>query len=140
MALRKLTRRSFAHKLGVVAGALGLGGLFSNQTQASNMAQGNFVHVVFFWLHEPDNAEAKKKFLKSLKTFISGVDVIQSRHVGPPAGTPRDVVDNSYSYCLIVSFKDSKDHDIYQAHPLHKKFIEESQSLWKKVQVYDSLA
>ncbi len=139
MAFKNLTRRSFAQKLGILAGALGFSGLI-NETKANDMAQGNFVHVVFFWLHEPDNEKAKKKFLKSLKSFISGVDVIQSRHVGPPAGTPREVVDNSYTYCLIVSFKNSKDHDIYQAHPLHKKFIQESESLWEKVQVYDTIA
>lgn len=140
MTIKKLNRRSFAQKLGAFAGFFGFGSLVSNQASASNMAQGKFLHIVFFWLHEPESQKAKKQFENNLRSFIGGVDIIRSRHVGPPAGTPREVVDNSYTYCMVLSFDSKEDHDVYQDHALHKKFIEDTAPLWKKVQVYDSLA
>src|SRR5437879_3558494 len=46
-----------------------------------------------------------------------------SLFAGPPAMTPRDVVDNSYSVGLSVILDDSAGHDVYQKHPLHLDFI-----------------
>ena len=60
-------------------------------------------------------------------------------HIGIPAQTPRDVVDNSYGYSLVCVFKNKEDQDIYQAHVAHKKFIKDTSMLWEKVVVYDSL-
>ena len=70
---------------------------------------------------------------------FDGVDVIKTKYIGRPAGTDRAVIDGSYSYCLNLGFKSKKEHDIYQEHPLHKKFIEESKDMWEKVLVYDSV-
>jgi hypothetical protein len=94
--------------------------------------------MVFFWLVD-DTAEVKKNFLKELILFIDQVDEIKKVHVGPPAETDRDVIDNTYSYSLVLTFDSKKEHDIYQDHAAHKKFIENASSLWKKVLVYDSV-
>ncbi|MFY0685736.1 MAG: Dabb family protein [Cyclobacteriaceae bacterium] len=101
--------------------------------------KGPFVHTVFFWLKEPDNQDHRALFLSELKMFIDGIDLILNQHVGAPAGTPRDVVDNSYTFSLIVSFESKEDHDTYQEHPLHKQFIANASMLWSRVQVYDSI-
>ncbi len=53
--------------------------------------------------------------------------------------TDRDVIDNTYSYSMVITFDSKKEHDIYQEHPAHKKFIENASSLWDKVLVYDSV-
>ena len=94
--------------------------------------------MVFFWLVD-DSSEVRMKFLKELTLFIDQVDEIKKVHVGPPADTDRDVIDNSYSYSLLVTFDSKKEHDIYQDHAAHKKFIENASSLWEKVLVYDSV-
>lgn len=99
---------------------------------------GKFVHVVFFWL-TADDREIRTKFMSELRKFIDNVDVIKTRHIGSPADTDRDVIDNTYSYSLILSFDSKEDHDLYQEHKLHKQFIENASSLWKKVLVYDSI-
>lgn len=99
---------------------------------------GSFVHIVFFWLKEPENAEAHARFLKALTDFIHNTPVIKTQHIGTPADTSRPVIDSSYSYCLVTAFESQKEHDIYQEHPLHKEFIESAQDLWEKVLVYDS--
>ena len=100
--------------------------------------QGPFFHVVFFWLIN-DSKEVKSSFEKELRHFIEHVDEIRTSHIGTPAETDRDVIDNTWSYSLVLSFDSKKEHDIYQDHSLHKRFIENASSLWEKVLVYDSV-
>lgn len=109
----------------------------TSPTDSSRVIDGDFVHVVLFWLHDKDrDAES---FETSVKKFIESSEYVQSMHLGSPAMTPREVVDNSYSYCLIVSFADKAAHDAYQAEQVHLDFIEESKDLWSRVQIFDSL-
>lgn len=99
---------------------------------------GDFAHSVYIWLKEPENLEHRTAFEASLKKFIfSSVD-ITTYHIGVPADTHREVIDNSYTYSLLVTFKDKAAQDRYQEDPAHKLFIEESSPLWEKVLVYDS--
>lgn len=112
----------------------------SSKTEKSTAMKEPFVHVVYFWLKEPENQEARKKFEASLKTFISQSSYVKSSHIGTPAGTSRPVIDSSYSYCLVATFDSKEDQDKYQEEPVHLKFIEESKELWEKVLVYDSIA
>jgi hypothetical protein len=58
---------------------------------------------------------------------------------GFPAGTDRSVVDNSFGVSLHIEFANAADHDVYQDHPDHHRFIEECSPLWERVVVYDSL-
>lgn len=98
-----------------------------------------FVHVVYFWLKEPGNDDHRSRFLRSLKSFLAEVDEINYYFVGEPAGTDRGVIDSSYTFSLVTTFDNRKNQDIYQEHASHKRFIAESESLWEKVVVYDSL-
>lgn len=99
-----------------------------------------FIHIVFFWLKEPGNAEHRQNFETSLNRFVTHSQYAGSWHIGKPAGTDRGVVDNSYTYSLIVTFPSSGKHDLYQSEPAHLQFIEESAHLWERVQVYDTLS
>ena len=139
-------RRNFIKKLG---GLTALAAFTSaNQSAiASNLTNvpgeppgvgGGFVHMVFFWLVD-ESMPTRGKFVTEVMKYTSQIDVIKTRHIGRAAGTHRDVVDNSYSYCLIATFDSKADHDTYQEHPLHKQFIENASSLWTRVQVYDSV-
>lgn len=139
-------RRQFLRKLGGLTAMLALGssgkaakGPYEKgpEMPAKNI-EGGFVHVVFFWLKQ-ESSENKKRFLKELMKFVDNMDVIKSKHVGTPANTDREVIDSSYSFCLVAVFDSKKEHDIYQEHPLHKKFIENASDLWEKVLVYDSV-
>ena len=98
-----------------------------------------FKHTVFFWLKNPEKKADREAFEKSLKKFIDNSLFVQSKHLGIPAKTNREVVDNTYTYCLQVTFKNKEEHDKYQAEEAHKIFIEESMALWEKVLVYDSV-
>lgn len=137
--MKKIQRRSLIKKM---LGSLALGTLFTSihgKSEVKYEGHGNFKHVVFFWLKNPDVKEENKRFLNNLRHFIQHVDVIKSSHIGIPADTSRDVIDNTYSYCLIVTFNNKAEHDIYQEHQKHKEFIQHSEDLWEKVLVYDSV-
>jgi hypothetical protein len=116
--------------------------LFTNSSTARAQEQTSdgkqFVHTVFFWLKNPEDQTARATFEKSLTTFINNSKFIQTKHLGVPASTDRDVIDRSYTYCLSLTFRSKADQDKYQAEDLHLVFIKESESLWKKVLVYDS--
>ena len=138
-------RRKFIRKLGGITALLALGSTArgNNMNHPEHLGnnkklEGGFFHIVYFWLVN-DSPEVKKEFLKELTQFIDQVDEIKKVHIGPPANTDREVIDNTYSYNLLITFDSKKEHDIYQEHPAHKKFIENASSLWTKVLVYDSV-
>jgi len=98
-----------------------------------------FFHAVYFYPREnaaPTDAAELLEGLKTLKS-IPGVTFFET---GTPAGTPREVVDNSYLAALLVAYATVEDHDIYQDHPTHLAFIERCKHLWSKVVVFDSLS
>lgn len=98
-----------------------------------------FIHTVFFWMQEGVTDSEKKDFnTKGLGSLMEVPSIYKGYH-GPPAMTPRDVVDNSYDFALVCQFKNSADHDLYQEDKIHLKFIEDYKHLWKDVVVYDNL-
>ncbi len=129
-------RRTFLKKLAGLAAVLALP--VSLKAGKPDDLEGKFVHIVFFWLKKEDE-KTKKAFLTELRRFIDHVDMIKSQHIGTPADTDRPVIDNTYTFSLILSFDSKKEHDEYQEHQLHKDFIQNASSLWDKVLVYDSV-
>lgn len=97
-----------------------------------------FIHHVYFWLEEPDNAKHKQELIKGLRK-LSEVTTIQSFHIGEPADTSRDVIDSSYSVSWCLFFSNAEDQESYQQDPIHLRFIDECKYLWERVQVYDSV-
>jgi len=135
----KIKRRSF---IGTSAKGVAAVGLLTAASCASdevnNLGQ-TFLHHVFFWLKEPVTPEIRNKFEKALQELVS-IETIVDHHLGLPAGTSRDVIDGTYTYSLLATFKNRADQDIYQTHPTHLKFIDDCQDLWEKVVVYDSVS
>lgn len=106
----------------------------------SDYIDGLLVHSVYFWLNNPDNMEEKAEFEKALKKLIKTNKIAVKKHFGKPGSTEkREVVDNSYDYCMILTFANLKAQRLYQDAPTHLIFINEAKHLWKKVQVYDSM-
>jgi len=99
-----------------------------------------FNHTVHFWL-KPDTTDAQRtEFVAGLKALADSPNVA-SVSARRPAGTPREVVDNSYDYQLFVTFADQAAHDAYQSadDAAHATFINSFKSLFDKVLIYDSL-
>lgn len=127
------TRRSFLQKLGLA----GAGALVVQSAQAEEDRGRSFmIHQVYFWLKDPQND--MKSFMKGCENLIK-IDSIQKAYIGVPAATERrEVVDHSFHVSLTVHFKSIEDHNIYQFHEDHTKFVADHEDKWKKVQVYDS--
>lgn len=143
--MHKSLRRSFLKKAiaGLAAASILPPGALHAKDQGKKKAQnapGDFMHVVFFWLKDPEDQSARDSFVRELKTLTKNIDVIITKHIGTPADTSRGVIDTSYTYSLILTFSNKEDQDIYQEHPVHLKFIENAGNLWEKVVVYDSLS
>ena len=79
------------------------------------------------------------EFETGLLAMLANSEHASTGHVGKPAGTPRDIVDNSYDYCLIVTFDDVASHEAYQVEPAHDRFRKINDRLTERVQIYDSL-
>jgi len=97
-----------------------------------------FVHAVYFYLVD-DISDADRKAFEEALVTLSKVESIVDIKWGPPAGTPREVVDNTYDYAFIPMFEDAAGHDAYQIAPIHRKFVDEFEHLFKEVKIYDNL-
>ena len=101
----------------------------------------SFFHIVHFWLKdEHASGEAFDRVLAGVRSLADSPNV-KSCRVGVPAGTPREVVDNSYSIQLICEFADKASHDAYQSadDSVHQSFIDNYKQCWTKVLIYDSV-
>lgn len=107
--------------------------------KTKDIISGQFAHTVLIWLNNPDSESDKAKLEAGLKLLIENSEFVRSAHLGVPALTDRPVVDNSYSYCLIVTFGSKEAQDKYQVEPAHKKFLTDCKHLWSKVLIYDSI-
>ena len=102
------------------------------------MANGLFVHQVYFWLAHPERAEDREKLITGLQQ-LSKVEGIRMFHIGQPAATDRPVIDRSYAVSWLTLFETKAAQDAYQEDPIHLRFVDECASLWSKVIVYDSI-
>ncbi len=98
-----------------------------------------FAHIVYFWLKNPDSPADRAAFETSLKKFMKNSKYAKTGVIGTPPQAVRGVVDGSFTYSLITSFESAEAQVKYQSEEAHLVFIEESESLWSKVIVYDSL-
>ena len=95
-----------------------------------------FIHTVLFYTDSKENAE---KVAAGCKEHLANIPVITRFSVGFPAGTPRDVVDNSYGVMLLAEFADAAGCATYDTHPDHLAFIAACREFWTRVQVYDAI-
>jgi Stress responsive A/B Barrel Domain len=97
-----------------------------------------FIHHVYFWLNNTGSAEDLKQLKEGLQK-LTVIETIGMYQIGTPAATNRDVIERTYSVSWMLMFDNLEDEEVYQVHPLHKKFVEECSHLWSKVIVYDSV-
>ncbi len=135
-----MQRRKFIKN---VAGTAVLGGLLGTSIPsvlASTQKQDKMiVHYVLFWLREDLSPQEIKDFTGFFEE-LKKIPNIHTLQYGAPAQTnPRGVVDNSFSYNLLVQFKTMHDIEVYETHPIHLAAIEKYSKNWTKVVVHDSV-
>ena len=94
------------------------------------------VHNVYFWLKKDLSDEDIAVFVQGLDALIGDPDV-KTGYYGIPADTHRDVVENSYSFGLVLVFDDIAGHDRYQVGNIHDEFLAANKLKWEKFVVYD---
>ena len=97
-----------------------------------------FIHHVYFYLKNKNNAQDEAKLMEGLKK-LAKVPTIQYVHIGTPAATNRPVIVKDYAISWMCFFKNIIEEEIYQTDPIHLEFIKDYSHLWEKVVVYDSL-
>ena len=103
------------------------------------METNQLLHTVLFWL-KPDLSDEEVENFKGFFDELRKVPTIGELHVGQPAQTEnRDVVDNTFTYSLFVTFDNQDDHDVYQDHEYHVNAVEKYSKYWDKVVVHDSV-
>ena len=132
------TRRQFLAAAAVLGGATAMPG--TTAAESVNDELPSLVHVAYFWLRNPGSEDDRDALIAGLKA-LAAVPTVKALHVGVPASTEkRDVVDNSFHVSELMLFEDVEGQNTYQAHPLHRKFVEDCSHLWERVVVHDSLA
>jgi hypothetical protein len=137
--MKNISRRKALKNSAIVLSAVGIQSCVSPAGSEKSVG-GKFVHSVYFWMNNPSNEAEMSLFKTNTLNFLAGIDVIKTYQLGAPAMTPREVVDNSYTFNLVVTFDSPEDQDIYQVHPIHKEFVEDTQHLWNKVLIYDAIS
>ncbi|NNE26958.1 MAG: Dabb family protein [Saprospiraceae bacterium] len=100
--------------------------------------ESGFVHAVYFYLNDSLDQQTKNDFSKVLDTLAT-IPSLKQVYYGPPANTPRRVVDNSYDYAFICVFDNKEGHDAYQNHPIHVAFKKRYTRLIEDVNIYDNV-
>jgi len=114
--------------------------LLNNDANAMQIDQAEEItHYVLFWLKK-DLSDKDIKDFAGFFELLKKIPVIKSMKYGKSASTnQRDVVDNSFSYNLVATFKDIAAINIYENHPIHLDAIKKYSQFWEKVVVHDSL-
>ncbi|MEH6308823.1 Dabb family protein [Olivibacter sp. CPCC 100613] len=141
-----MKRRRFIEKssglLAAIAAAPILTQANMNNHSSKNMSTGKqetITHYVLFWLKKGLSEKEVSDFTGFFEE-LRKVPNIKSLHYGRAANsTPRDVVDNSFTYNLLVYFDTLEDLEVYGTHPIHLKAIEQYSQFWEKVVVHDSV-
>ena len=97
------------------------------------------IHNVYFWL-KPDLTKEQIDTFETELMAVQAIDYLAHGFVGKPAKTEeRPVTDHSFSYSLLLHFKNMADHDFYQTDcERHKRFINTCKTFWDRVVVYDT--
>ena len=99
-----------------------------------------FLHTVHFWLKDGLTEQDKHAVLEGIRSLADSPNVSRVS-VRVPAGTPREVVDNSYDYQLVCEFDSPELHEAYQSadDAVHQAFIQKYKDKWTRVLIYDSV-
>lgn len=109
----------------------------SSAPSTSQPGDGSRLHVVLFWL-KPDMPASERAAIPvemaAKAALVPGLDACWT---GTPAGTPRDVVDNSYDLMLVMRFRNAAAAKAWDDDPIHLGLVQRFRPWFAKVVVYD---
>jgi hypothetical protein len=111
----------------------------AQDTNRTNSFDPNFTHVVYFWLHNPEDPNERKQFETALQKLFNNSLYTKTNFLGSPPSATREVVDDSFTYAMIVTFESAAAQQAYQQEKAHLEFIKEAGHLLKNYVVYDAV-
>ncbi|MEQ1634391.1 MAG: Dabb family protein [Planctomycetota bacterium] len=105
----------------------------------SKPGDGSRLHVVLFWLKADMPASERAAMQTELAGEAQKVPGLLDCYMGGPAGTQRDVVDNSYDLMLVMRFADAAAAEGWDTDPLHLDLVKRFAPHFRKVVVYDGM-
>lgn len=111
----------------------------SSSARPSTMqpGSGSRLHVVLFWLKPDTPASERAAIPVEMEAKAALVPGLEACWTSIPAGTPRDVVDNSYDLMLVMRFRDAAAAKGWDDDPIHLALVERFRPWFAKVVVYD---
>lgn len=133
-----MTLRSFSRRTAIVPlVVLGFALLFASPADAAEKRM-KLAHNVFFSLKDASPA-AQERLVAACQRYLKNHQGVVFFAAGTLAQEfAREVNDRDFQVGLHVVFASKADHDRYQDHPEHLKFIAEQKENWAKVRVFDS--
>lgn len=133
-----MTLRSFSRRTAIVPlVVLGFALLFASPADAAEKRM-KLAHNVFFSMKDASPA-AQERLVAACQRYLKNHQGVVFFAAGTLAQEfAREVNDRDFQVGLHVVFASKADHDRYQDHPEHLKFIEEQKENWAKVRVFDS--
>jgi Stress responsive A/B Barrel Domain len=77
-------------------------------------------HVVLFKFKDACTPEDIKRVTDAFSALPKKIDVIQGFEWGTDVGVEK--LDDGFTHCFLVTFKDTKGRDAYLPHPAHEEF------------------
>ncbi|KFF04116.1 Dabb family protein [Flavobacterium reichenbachii] len=96
-------------------------------------------HYLLFWLKKDLSEKQVEDFAQFFRD-LSKLPYLKSIHYGKPANSsPRAVLDNSFSYNVVMTFDSLDDLETYGKLPEHLAIVKKYSVFWDKMQVHDSV-
>lgn len=76
-------------------------------------------HLVFIWLKEPKNVQARAAVIESARG-LRQIPGVLSVEVGSPLASERPMVDDTFDLAVTVTLSDSAALERYLSHPIHQ--------------------
>lgn len=105
-------------------------------TAAADDHVGKFRHVVMFKFNEDVTADQIKKIEVEFGKLPEKIDTIVDYEWGT-SETVEEGLDQGYTHCFLLTFKDKAGLEVYLPHPDHKAFVEIVKPLLAEVHVFD---
>ena len=117
---------------------LGLMTLFTGAAAADDHI-GDFRHVVMFKFNEDATPDQIKEIEVEFGKLPEKIDTIIDFEWGTTK-TLEEGLDQGYTHCFLVTFKDQAGLETYLPHPDHKAFVSLIKPLLAEVHVFDYVA
>jgi hypothetical protein len=94
-------------------------------------------HIVVLWA-DPAQPDAADKIVAGANRLLKNIPGVTQFHVGKMVGSPRPVVEQSYSVAINLIFSSNQAETEYQTHPQHVEFVANFvKPMVKKIVIYD---